>query len=266
MKKINIESRPTLLILVSFAVSLITMLGVYQIPFNLRIPIFKVVALVLILFTLYPFCKVNIKWILYYFFCLDRDWWIARIERPRIFIYIIYFGVLVMILKDISVSNQYVLFFYRLSIMFYLVVGAAMLGKLVWTKKFESALLPEIKNLFDQTISIRKMRDVEINEIIVLNSENIEESSVKNLQDLLNGKVPGDKIKWVGTSGKNVITYTELFSLIHLISENGDVKFERAKRRSLMNFIITNFVKYEKGEISQIPYGSLNSAYTNFVL
>ncbi|WP_426473544.1 hypothetical protein [Chryseobacterium balustinum] len=266
MKKLNIESRPTLLILVSFIVSLIIMLGVYQIPYNLRVPIFKVIVLVLILFTLYPFCKVNIKWILYYFFCLNRDWWIARIERPRIFIYMIYFGILVLMLKDISISNQYVLFFYRLSIMFYLVAGTAMLGKLVWTKKFEFALLPEIKNLFDQTISIRKMREVEIHEIIGLNSENIEESSVNNLHDLLNGKVPGDKIKWVGTSGKNVITYTELFSLIHLISENGDVKFERAKRRSLMNFIITNFVKYEKGEISHIPYGSLNSAYTNFVL
>lgn len=266
MKKINIESRPSLLILVSFVISLLTLLGVYLIPFNLRIPTFKVIALVLILFILYPFCKVNIKWILYYFFCLDRNWWIAKIERPRIFIYIIYFGILLMMLKDISISNHYILIFYRLSILFYLIVGAAMLGKLVWTKKFESALLPEIKNLFDQTISIRKMREIEINEIIGLNSKNVEESSANDLQDLLNGKVPGEKIKWVGTSGKNVITYTELFSLLHLISEGGDIKFERAKRKSLMNFIIVNFVKYEKGEISQIPYGSLNSAYTNFVL
>lgn len=99
-----------------------------------------------------------------------------------------------------------------------------------------------------------------------MNSKNIEESSVNDLQALLEGKIPGDKIKWVGTSGKNVITYTELFSLLHLISESGDIKFDRAKRKSLMNFIIANFVKYEKGKISQIPYGSLNSAYTNFVL
>ncbi|MBD3906495.1 hypothetical protein NAL32_17605 [Chryseobacterium sp. Ch-15] len=266
MKKINIESRPSLLILGSFVISLIILLGVYLMPFNLRVPLFKVIALVLIVFILYPFCKVNIKWILYYFFCLDRDWWIARIERPRIFIYIIYFGVLAMMLKDISISNQYVLFFYRLSIMFYLVVGAAMLGKLVWTKKFESALLPEIKNLVNQNISIRKLSETEIKEIIRMNSKNIEESSENDLQDLLNGKIPGDKIKWVGTSGKNVITYTELFSLVHLISESGDIKFDRAKRKSLMNFIITNFVKYEKGEISHIPYGSLNSAYTNFIL
>lgn len=141
-----------------------------------------------------------------------------------------------------------------------------MLGRLIWTKKFESALLPEIKNFVNQTISIRKLKEAEMNEIIRLNSKNIEDSSVNDLRDLLNGKVPSDKIKWVGTSGKNVITYTELFSLLHLISENGDIKFEKAKRRSLMDFIIANFVKYEKGEISQIPYGSLNSAYTNFVL
>jgi len=266
MKKINIESRPSLLILGSFVISLIILLGVYLIPFNLRVPLFKVIALVVIVFILYPFFKVNIKWILYYFFCLDRNWWIARVERPRIFIYIVYFGILTMMIKDISISNQYVLFFYRLSIMFYLVVGAAMLGKLVWTKKFESALLPEIKNLVNQNISIRKLSEKEIKEIIRLNSKNIEESSENDLQDLLNGRVPGDKIKWVGTSGKNVITYTELFSLVHLISESGDIKFDRAKRKSLMNFIITNFVKYEKGEISYIPYGSLNSAYTNFIL
>lgn len=113
--KINIESRPSLLILVSFVISLLTLLGVYLVPLNLRVPILKVIVLALIVFILYPFCKVNIKWILYYFFCLDRDWWIARIERPRIFIYIIYFTILLMMLKDISIPNQYVLFFYRLS-------------------------------------------------------------------------------------------------------------------------------------------------------
>ncbi|MBT2416231.1 hypothetical protein [Chryseobacterium sp. ISL-6] len=266
MIKTNIESKPSLLILVAFIISLIILLGVYLSPENFRVYLLKGIALILIIFILYRFCRVNIKWILYYFFCLDRDWWVARIERPRIFIYIIYFGILLMMLKDISISNQYVLFFYRLSIMFYLVIGAVMLGKLIWIKKFESALLPEIKNFVNQNISIRKLRGAEVNEIIRLNIKNIEDSSTNDLQDLLNGKVPGDKIKWVGTSGKNVITYTELFSLLHLISEGGDIKFERAKRKSLMNFIIANFVKYEKGEISQIPYGSLYSAYTNFVL
>ena len=265
MKK-NIESRPSLLILVSFIISVMMLLGVYLIPESLRVYFLKSIFFILIIFILYPFCRVIVKWILYYFFCLDCGWWIARIERPRIFIYIIYFGILLMMLKDISISNQYLLFFYRLSILFYLVVGAVMLGRSIWTKRFESALLPEIKNFVDQTISIRKLKEAEMNEIIRLNSKNIEDSSVNDLRDLLNGKVPGDKIKWVGTSGKNVITYTELFSLLHLISENGDIKFEKAKRRSLMDFIIANFVKYEKGEISQIPYGSLNSAYTNFVL
>lgn len=266
MRKINLESRPTLLILVSFVISLVTLLGVYLIPFNLRVPVFKIIALVLIVFILYPFCKVNIKWILYYFFCIDRNWWIARIERPRIFIYIIYFGILLVMLKDISISNQYVLFFYRLSILFYLVVGAVMLGRLIWTKRFESALLPEIKNFVNQSVSLRQMKISEIEEVIRSNTKNIEESSLGDFEDLLKGKEVEDKIKWTGTSGKNVITYTELFSLLHSVLEGGDIKFERAKRRSLMNFIIANFVKYEKGEISQIPYGSLNSAYTNFVL
>lgn len=264
--KINIESRPSLLILVSFVISLITLMGVYLVPLNLRVPILKVIVLVLIVFILYPFCKVNIKWILYYFFCFDRDWWIARIERPRIFIYIIYFGILLMMLKDISISNQYVLFFYRLSILFYLVVGAVMLGRLIWTKRFESALLPEIKNFVNQSISIRKMTLSEIEDVIRSNTKNVEDSSLGDLEDLLKGKEVENKVRWIGTSGKNVITYTELFSLLHSVLEGGDIKFERAKRRSLMNFIIANFVKYEKGEISQIPYGSLNSAYTNFVL
>ncbi|KQS93026.1 hypothetical protein [Chryseobacterium sp. Leaf394] len=266
MRKINLESRPTLLILVSFVISLVTLLGVYLIPFNLRVPLFKIIALVLVVFILYPFCKVNIKWILYYFFCIDRKWWVARIERPRIFIYIIYFGILLMTLKDISISNQYVLFFYRLSILFYLVVGAVMLGRLIWTKRFESALLPEIKNFVTQSVSLRQMKISEIEEVIRSNTKNVEESSLGDLEELLKGEEVENKIKWIGTSGKNVITYTELFSLLHSVLEGGDIKFERAKRRSLMDFIIANFVKYEKGEISQIPYGSLNSAYTNFVL
>jgi len=146
------------------------------------------------------------------------------------------------------------------------VVGAMMLGRLIWTKRFESALLPEIKNFVNQSISIRKMTLSEIEEVIRSNTKNIEESSLGDLEDLLKGKEVENKIKWIGTSGKNVITYTELFSLLHSVLEGGDIKFERAKRRSLMNFVIANFVKYEKGEISQIPYGSLNSAYTNFVL
>jgi len=266
MIKRNIESRPSLLILVSFIISVMMLLGVYLIPENFRVNLLKIIFLILILFILYPFCRLNVKWILYYFFCLDRGWWIARIERPRIFIYIIYFGILLMMLKDISISNQYVLFFYRLSILFYLVVGAVILGRLIWTKKFESALLPEIKNFVNQTISIRQLKEAEMNEIIRSNTKNVEESSLGDLEDLLKGKEVENKIKWIGTSGKNVITYTELFSLLHLISENGDIKFEKAKRRSLMDFIIANFVKYEKGEISQIPYGSLNSAYTNFIL
>lgn len=266
MIKINIESKPSLLILVAFIISLIIMLGVYLSPENFRVYLLKGIALILIIFILYPFCRVNIRWILYYFFCLDRDWWVARIERPRILIYIIYFGIFLMMLKNISISNQYVLFFYRFSIVFYLVVGTAMLGKLIWTKKFESALLPEIKNFVNPNISIRKMKVSEIEEVIRLNTKNIEDSSRNDFQDLLKGKEIDNKIKWVGTSGKNVITYTELFSLLHLIIEGGDIKFERAKRKSLMNFIIANFEKYEKEKISQIPYGSLYSAYTNFVL
>ena len=266
MMKKNIESRPSILILLAFIISVIILLGVYLITENFRVYLLKSIFLISIIFILYPFCRVNVKWILYYFFCLDRDWWVARIERPRIFIYIIYFGILLMMLKDISISNQYVLFFYRLSILFYLVVGAVMLGRLIWTKKFESALLPEIKNFVNQSISIRKITLSEIDEVIRSNTKNIEESSFGDLEDLLKGKEVENKIRWVGTSGKNVITYTELFSLLHSILEGGDIKFERAKRRSLMNFIIANFVKYEKGEISQIPYGSLNSAYTNFVL
>ena len=52
--------------------------------------------------------------------------------------------------------------------------------------------------------------------------------------------------------------------MLHLIIEGGKEKFEREKRKSLINFIISNFVKFEKNKEKEIAYNTINGAYTNF--
>ena len=66
---------------------------IYLIPNEFNSQILKLIALISILYILFPFLKTNVKWVLYYFFCIDNYWWDKRVQRPRILIYISYFGI-----------------------------------------------------------------------------------------------------------------------------------------------------------------------------
>jgi len=90
--------------------------------------------------------------------------------------------------------------------------------------------------------------------------------SLENFKKFLEGEEIDEKIKWTGTSGKNVVTYTKIFELLHLMINEGNTKLTSSKRKKMMNFIIDNFEKYENSNISEIPYDSLNGAYTNYKL
>ena len=61
-------------------------------------------ATIIMFYILFPFSVTNGKWILRYFFCLNNDWWDKRIQRPRIFFYIMYFILLFPILLDFRVK------------------------------------------------------------------------------------------------------------------------------------------------------------------
>ena len=239
----------------------------YQLDSVLKDFIFRSFILLSILFILFPFIKINSKWIACYFFCFDKDWWDKRIQRPRIFIYIIYFIFLLMLLgSNNSNVNQYIKIANNFILVFYVLIGIVFLGKMVWTEKFETTMLPQIKNILTNDITIRKMSTEEISEIIEVNHKNIEDSSADDLKLFLEGNEIKNKIKWIGTSGKKVVTYTDLFSLLHNIIDGADCKFERSRRKEFLNLIINNFEKFENLESKEITYNNLNSAYTNFVL
>ena len=121
----------------------------------------------------------------------------------------------------------------------------------------------EEKNI-SNNITIDKIDSKEIERLVEDNKINIDESSKGDLEKLLRGEKIESKIKWIGTSGKKEITYTKIFILLHTIIEGGKEKFKGKKRKSLINFIISNFVKFEKNEEKEISFGSIYGAYTNF--
>ena len=110
------------------------------------------------------------------------------------------------------------------------------------------------------------MSTEEISDVIEANQKNIKNNSIQDLELFLRGEKLQNKIQWIGTSGKRVVTYTDLFSLVHKIINNGECKFERSRRREFLNLIINNFEKFEDLESKEILYNNLYSSYTNFVL
>ena len=120
------------------------------------------------------------------------------------------------------------------------------------------------ENDVNNNITIDKIDSKEIERLVEDNKINIDESSKGDLEKLLRGEKIESKIKWIGTSGKKEITYTKIFILLHTIIEGGKEKFEGKKRKSLINFIISNFVKFENNKEKEIPFGSINGSYSNF--
>lgn len=267
MKKNNLKLRVYIFLISVFIFSGIFLFVINQLESLLRDIIFKSLIGLSIFYILFPFLKINSNWLVSYFFCFDRDWWDKRVQRPRIFIYLIYFLFLYLIISiDNSEVNYIIHFTNNFILIFYLMIGVVLLGRIVWDKKFESALLPEIKLLLRNDVNLRKLDSKEIEELITRNKTNIDESSIDDFRLFLEGKKPINKIKWIGTSGKRVVTYTDLFFLIHSIMEDSGYKFERSRRREFLNLIINNFEKFENLESKEITYNNLNSAYTNFVL
>ncbi|CEN39864.1 conserved membrane hypothetical protein [Capnocytophaga cynodegmi] len=61
-------------------------------------------ATIIMFYILFPFLVTNGKWILYYFFCLNNDWWDKKVQRPRIFFYIVYFIFLFLVLFNFRIE------------------------------------------------------------------------------------------------------------------------------------------------------------------
>lgn len=267
MKKNRFIIKAYLFIALIIAISALLLWGIYFFSLEDRVFLLKLLLFSCILFTFFPFFKINIKWILNYFLCIDNSWWDKRIQRPRILIYIVYFGVLYLVVTNFpSNKNDYVLILNRLSLIFYLLIGSFVVGRLIWSKKFETLILPELKNIVSHDIKIMTSDSKVLDSLIDDNKSNIDKSSIEDFKKLLKGEKLDSRIKWVGTSGKNSITYTGIFLVLHSVIEGGEIKFSREKRKALMNFITDNFVKFEEEEIKEISFNTINGAYTNFIL
>ena len=259
MKSEYFKNNVKLSILLIVVISVILSYGVCLFPMEYGSDIMKIILFCGVVFILRPFLKVYIDWISFYIFSRENNLWDKRVQRPRVFIYIIYFWILYFI-----VSSDMGGYLNRFSLLFYLLIGAYFVGWLIWTENFESVILSRIEKNVNNNIAIDKLDSKEIERLVEDNKINIDESSKGDLEKLLRGEKIESKIKWIGTSGKKEITYTKIFILLHTIIEGGKEKFEGKKRKSLINFIISNFVKFEKNKEKEIAYNTINGAYTNF--
>lgn len=227
-------------------------------------------VIITILYILFSFLATNGKWILRYFFCLNNDWWDKRVQRLRIFFYIMYFILLFPILLDFRVEIGHTLNIISCyTIIVYLFFGMYIFGNRIWKKEFELSLLPSIKNTISDEIRFKKLSKEEINKIFEMNKSNILEESFGDFEKMLSGNLADEisnKINWIGTSGKGVVTYTGIFSLVHLIIEDGEEKLVKRRRKMLMAWIASHFVKIENGQVIDVSAENLNSTYTNFIL
>lgn len=253
-----------LLIILLAAILTITL---YILPSDVRSVVTLIVIVIGLMITIFPFLKTNVKWIMRYFFCLDNGWWDKRVQRPRLFFYLLYFLLFFLILRDFNVTNGSNLEKVTCFLVFcYSIAGQIILGRILWSEKFEISFLPDIKSFILSEIKLRKLSEDEVEFYSKQNRLNIDNSSMDNLKNFLRGVKIDNKIKWIGTSGKGVITYTDLFRLFHNILEESDEKFIRDRRKKMILMIIDNFEKYSENKSIQISYKSINSAYTNFVL
>lgn len=240
---------------------------IYLIPKEFNSQILKLIALISILYILFPFLKTNVKWVLYYFFCIDNYWWEKRVQRPRILIYILYFGIFYLSFAELKYGEKDVLGMITNFLFFlYLIFGVLLLGNFIWKSEFETSLLNEIKVLISDEISLKLYSKNEIEDFIKDNIENIHSSSIDDFRNFLSGNPISNKIKWIGTSGKNVVTYTGLFYMTHTLLKEGNELFIKKQRRKFLEFICENFEKYENDLSIAIKYENLNSAYSSFNL
>lgn len=178
----------------------------FELPDDYRNVTFRIFAISVILYILFPFIKTNGKLAVHYFFCLNNDWWDKRIQRPRIFFYIMYFTLLFLILFDFRVEMIDILnVSLCYTIIVYLLLGIYIIGNKIWKKEFELSVLPSIKNSISDEIRFKKLSKEEINKIVEINKSNILESSFDDFKKMLSENFAGEvsnKINWIGTSGK----------------------------------------------------------------
>jgi hypothetical protein len=164
MKSEYFKNNVKLSILLIVVISVILLYGVCLFPMEYGSDIMKIILFCGVVFILHPFLKVYIDRISFYIFSRENNLWDKRVQRPRIFIYIIYFWILYFIVSS-DMDGYYTLMANRFFLLFYLLIGAYFVGWLIWTRNFESVILSRIENDVNN-ITIDKLDSKEIERLV----------------------------------------------------------------------------------------------------
>ncbi len=219
-----------------------------------------------VFYILFPFLKVNGKWLLFYFFDLDRDWWIAKVQRPRVLFYLVYFTFLFLLLRDFNLPIlPLIKLIYNFSIIFYLIGGMYLLNFKIWSLDFDNNILPQLKEkIINKGLTFKKLSDAEINTLYDFFKNDVDELSRDNFFEFIKNRKTDSKINWKGDSGKKGITYKKLFILVHNMVEDTEKSFLKRKRRELLELLCNNFEKEIAGKKVFFVYKNLESSYASF--
>lgn len=185
MKSEYFKNNVKLSILLIVVISVILLYGVCLFPMEYGSDIMKIILFCGVVFILYPFLKVYIDRISFYIFSRENNLWDKRVQRPRIFIYIIYFWILYFIVSS-DMDGYYTLMANRFFLLFYLLIGVYFVGWLIWTGNFESVILSRIENDVNNNITIDKL---DFKEIITAKEEkkklNAQYDNRKGMDDVI---------------------------------------------------------------------------------
>lgn len=115
----------------------------------------------------------------------------------------------------------------------------------------------------DEEIKFKSLTNEERDKILEKYKDYIYETSLKDFEKFIKGEKIENKIRWIGTSGKKVITYTRLFLLFHILID----RIDQIERSKMIKLIIENFVKYseEKRVEEDMIYSRVYSGYAEFL-
>ena len=205
MKSEYFKNNVKLSILLIVVISVILLYGVCLFPMEYGSDIMKIILFCGVVFILHPFLKVYIDWISFYIFSRENNLWDKRVQRPRIFIYIIYFWILYFIVSS-DMDGYYTLMANRFFLLLYLLIGAYFVGWLIWTGNFESVILSRIEKNVNNNITIDKLDSKEIitakKEKKKLNAQydnrkGMDDAIVRKIYDLLlQYQYISDDMKW----------------------------------------------------------------------
>lgn len=256
--------------LISIGILITTILLYWSLSYTskeFRVITLSIIHITLAWFIIKPFIKVNGRWIINRYLGDDNSWWDKRIERPRILFYMVYIIIVAFCMYKISATNDWTLIIYEVTLTALLINGADTLGRAIWKEEFRNKFMPVEERQFILEFKLKKLNKEEVELFIKDNEPNIDKDSINDFRKFLNHEMVENKIKWIGTSGKGSVTFTNLFRLIHSLIEGGEKKkLINPQKDIMLYYLIDNFTKFEKRVETELIHKNINESYSGFPL